>query len=111
MRQISEAETRKDLIVKEQKGLRYNSTNPFARRSIYSRRCCSGRFEGSFDYAVQLCKEGNTMAVYTANNPVKTLSIHKPGCRRIPKEGLRPCGCGKAVSAAIKNGSAKSTLP
>lgn len=34
------------------------------------------------------------MAVYTANRPNKTLVIHKPSCRVIPKEGLRACGCG-----------------
>ena len=34
------------------------------------------------------------MAVYSANNPVKTLTLHKPGCQFIPKEHLKPCGCG-----------------
>ena len=34
------------------------------------------------------------MANYTANNPVKTLTVHKPECRFIPRSKLRPCGCG-----------------
>jgi hypothetical protein len=34
------------------------------------------------------------MAVYTANSPDKTLTIHKEGCRWIPREKLQSCGCG-----------------
>lgn len=34
------------------------------------------------------------MAVYTVNQVVKTLTIHKDGCRVIPWDKLRACGCG-----------------
>ena len=34
------------------------------------------------------------MAIFSANNPVKTVAIHKDGCHRIPREKLQPCGCG-----------------
>jgi hypothetical protein len=34
------------------------------------------------------------MAVYTASPVVKTLTVHKDHCRFIPREKLRPCGCG-----------------
>jgi hypothetical protein len=34
------------------------------------------------------------MAVYTANNVVKTLTIHKSTCRVIPKDNMKLCGCG-----------------
>ena len=34
------------------------------------------------------------MAIYTANKPVKTLTLHKNGCRVIPLDDLKPCGCG-----------------
>jgi hypothetical protein len=33
------------------------------------------------------------MAMYTANNPNRILTLHKEGCVHIPK-GLSPCGCG-----------------
>jgi hypothetical protein len=32
--------------------------------------------------------------VYALNCPNKTLVIHKPGCRMIPRDKLQPCGCG-----------------
>ena len=32
--------------------------------------------------------------VVTANNPVKTLTLHKNDCRHIPYGKLSPCGCG-----------------
>jgi hypothetical protein len=32
--------------------------------------------------------------MFTANRPNKTVVIHKPECREIPKEGLDACGCG-----------------
>jgi hypothetical protein len=34
------------------------------------------------------------MATFSANNPVKTVTIHKEECRRIPKSKLDACGCG-----------------
>jgi len=34
------------------------------------------------------------VAAYTVNRPNKTLVIHKPDCRMIPKVKLKPCGCG-----------------
>ncbi|MEN6300032.1 MAG: hypothetical protein ABFD51_09035 [Anaerolineaceae bacterium] len=34
------------------------------------------------------------MAVYTVNRVVKTLTIHKENCRKIPREHLKPCCCG-----------------
>lgn len=34
------------------------------------------------------------MAIYTANKTVKTLTVHKRGCRVIPAGKLSPCGCG-----------------
>jgi hypothetical protein len=36
------------------------------------------------------------MAIYTANRPTKTLTLHKDHCRVVSKDrGLEPCGCGK----------------
>jgi len=34
------------------------------------------------------------MAIYSTNHVVKTLTLHKPGCRVIPWNKLKPCGCG-----------------
>lgn len=34
------------------------------------------------------------MAVYTVNQVVKTLTIHKDHCRVIPRGKLKACGCG-----------------
>lgn len=35
------------------------------------------------------------MAIYSANRPNRTLTIHKDGCKHIPnKQGMKPCGCG-----------------
>ena len=38
------------------------------------------------------------MAIYSANNPGKTLTIHKTGCRVIPWKDLKSCGCGATGS-------------
>jgi len=35
------------------------------------------------------------MALYSANRPNRTVTIHRAGCIHIPKSGLRSCGCGK----------------
>jgi hypothetical protein len=32
--------------------------------------------------------------MYTANRPVRTVVVHKPGCRVIPWTQLESCGCG-----------------
>jgi hypothetical protein len=34
------------------------------------------------------------VAIYTANNPVKTLTIHRPGCSAIKRRVPPGCGCG-----------------
>jgi hypothetical protein len=36
------------------------------------------------------------MAIYSANRPNKTVTIHKSDCRVIPRGKLEPCGCGDA---------------
>ena len=34
------------------------------------------------------------MAVYSANRPVRTLTLHKAECRHIRRDRLEACGCG-----------------
>ena len=34
------------------------------------------------------------MAIYTANNTVKTLTLHKDTCWTVKKDQLDACGCG-----------------
>lgn len=34
------------------------------------------------------------MAVYSANKPNRTLTLHKPGCSSIKPSQLKSCGCG-----------------
>ena len=34
------------------------------------------------------------MAIYSANKPNRTVSLHKAGCNFIPTEKLNSCGCG-----------------
>ena len=38
------------------------------------------------------------MAVYSANKPTRTLTLHKSDCNSIPKASLKPCGCGDTGS-------------
>ena len=40
------------------------------------------------------------MAVYSANRVVKTVTMHKPGCRFISKATEKSCGC---VVTGLKN--------
>ena len=36
------------------------------------------------------------MAIYSGNRPNRTLTLHKSSeCSSVPKEGLKPCGCGE----------------
>ena len=34
------------------------------------------------------------MAVYSANKPNRTVTLHKDGCRHIKKQNIIQCGCG-----------------
>ncbi|GIW42664.1 MAG: hypothetical protein KatS3mg076_3241 [Candidatus Binatia bacterium] len=35
-----------------------------------------------------------SMALYSASRPNRTVTLHKNGCRFVPRKTLRPCGCG-----------------
>ena len=35
------------------------------------------------------------MAIYSANRPNRTVTLHKDNCRRIPRDNLEACGCGE----------------
>jgi hypothetical protein len=35
------------------------------------------------------------MAIYSVNQPVKTVTIHKNDCYKIPRKDLKNCGCGE----------------
>ncbi len=35
------------------------------------------------------------MAIYSANRPNRTVTLHKNDCHRIPTDNLKACGCGK----------------
>jgi hypothetical protein len=40
------------------------------------------------------------MAIYSANNPNKTLTIHRNrDCRHVPNTDLKVCGCGETGRA------------
>jgi hypothetical protein len=39
------------------------------------------------------------MAIYSANKPNRTLTLHKDGCKHIStQKGMQPCGCGPTGS-------------